>query len=307
VTETLPAESGAEAPRIVVTTPADQVAYAQSLVTVNEETPTEPAEPDAPEPDEGSDSESSTEETETEAKAKPPRGVQKRLDELTREKYDAQRRADAMQAQLDRAMAMLEQSRGGKAPEPAPVDVNAPPDPERYPEGELDRGYLRDMARHEARQELAMFQAEQERQRTVADIRTREDAARAKYADYNEVVSGERLAPLLQGNPGVVEILATHEQGPDLAYYLGSHPEELQALARMRPAHAAVRLGQLISTLTPQEPPATPRPVSKAPAPISPLRGSGAAPAINLDQQLEALEQAGNYDAWRALKHSARK
>jgi hypothetical protein len=291
-----------------VTTPADQVAYAQSLVTVNEETPTEPAEPDATPSEEPEDSESSTEETtEAEAKAKPPRGVQKRIDELVRERSDAQRRADAMQAQLDRALALLE--RNGQ-PSQAPTEAQAsggPPSPENYQDGELDRNYLRDMARHEARQELAAFQAEQERVRTVAEIRTREDQARARHPDYNEVVTGERLAPLLQGNPGVVEILATHEQGPELAYLLANSPQELQALARMRPAHAAVRLGQLISTLTPQEPPATPRPVSKAPAPISPLRGSGAAPAVNFDAQLEALEQAGDYDKWRALKHSARK
>jgi hypothetical protein len=165
---------------------------------------------------------------------------------------------------------------------------------------------MRDVARYEARQEFAQFQAEAERQKRVVEIQAREDAARVKYPDYNTVVTRENLAPILQANPGVIEFLATNEHGPDLAHYLGSHPDETLAIARMQPFEAALRLGQLVHGFsTPQAPQSAPKP-SRAPAPISPIKGAGAAPAVTVSQRLTELEEAGNYDEWRKLKKSTR-
>lgn len=298
MTDTNPSpDSGAEA-RIVVTTPEDvtnkaiesEAAQANALdldATPSEE-PEEPSDPSTEEPGEEPD----------DKKGKPPKGVQKRLDELTREKYDQQRRAEAAEARLQQAMSMLER---GNVPDPQPqtFDPSGPPNPLNYPEGELDVNFIRDVAKYEVRQEIQAARQEAEHQKTVVAIESREDAARARYADYNEIVNPQNLGPLLQ-NQDVFRTLAAHENGPDLAYYLGKNPSEVMSIAQMTPYNAAMRIGQLLASITPDAP--STKTASKAPPPISPIRGSGAAPAVNYEQRMQEAEDSGNFDLWRKLK-----
>jgi hypothetical protein len=259
----------------------------------------ESSEPPADEPDDEAE------------KPKPSKGVQKRLDELTREKYEERRRADALQTQLERTIAMLERASGGEQPaEQQQPDPDGAPDPERYPEGENDRQYIRDLTRHEVRQEFAAQQARQEHVREIAEVQAREQAARAKYSDYAEKVTTDALAPIIQANPKIIATLAKHEQGPDLAYYLATHPEEVQKLSRIGHESALIRLGQLsIAIATPTEPAGekSPPKVSKAPEPITPIGAGGDPPAVSMAARLAELEAKGDFDAWRKLKSSARR
>lgn len=297
MTDTNPSpDSGAEA-RIVVTTPEDvtnkalesvaEQANALDLDATPSDEPEDPSDPSTEEPGEEPD----------EKKGKPPKGVQKRLDELTREKYDQQRRAEAAEARLEQALGLI--NKGPAQQQPPTFDPSGPPNPEHYPEGELDVNFIRDLTRYEVRQEIQAARQEAVHQKTVSEIESREDAARSKYADYNEVVSPQNLGPLLQ-NQDVFKTLASHESGPDLAYYLGKNPSEVVAIAQMSPYEAAMRIGQLLASITPDAPAkATP---SKAPPPISPIRGSGASPAVNYEQRMQEAEDAGNFDLWRKLK-----
>lgn len=297
MTDTNPSpDSGAEA-RIVVTTPEDvtnkaiesvaEQANALDLDATPSEQPEDPSDPSTEETGEEPD----------EKKGKPPKGVQKRLDELTREKYDQQRRAEAAEARLEKALSLIEK---GPIQQPSPtIDPNGPPNPDLYPEGELDVNFIRDLTRYEVRQEIQAARQEAVHQKTVSEIEFREEAARSKYADYNEVVSPQNLGPLLQ-NQDVFQTLASHEQGPELAYYLGKNPDQVVAIAQMTPYQAAMRIGQLLASITPDAPAkATP---SKAPPPISPIRGSGASPAVNYESRMQEAEDAGNFDLWRKLK-----
>lgn len=294
MTDTNPSpDTGAEA-RIVVTTPEDvttkalnsaaEQANALDLDATPSEEPEEPSEPSAEETGEEPD----------EKKGKPPKGVQKRLDELTREKYDQQRRAEAAEARLQQALGLIE-----KGPQqPQTFDPSGPPNPANYPEGELDINFFRDLAKYEVRQEIQAAKQEAVHQKTVNEIESREEAARSKYSDYNDVVSPQNLGPLLQ-NQDVFQTLASHEQGPELAYYLGKNPDQVVAIAQMSPYQAAMRIGQLLASITPEAPTKT---ASKAPPPISPIRGSGASPTVNYEARMQEAEDAGNFDLWRKLK-----
>jgi hypothetical protein len=309
---TQPVEAGAESPRIAVQTYEDLQAIAlASQPQEDEDTPEPQGATDTATEAESSDPPADEQGDEEGDKPKPPpKGVQKRLDELTREKYEERRRADALQAQLERTIAMLDRQSGGEQqPQEQTVDTDGAPDPERYPEGENDRQYIRDLTRFEVRQEFAAQQARQEQQREITEIQAREQAARERYADYNEVVTGEALAPILKGNPQLIATLAKHEQGPDLAYYLATHPDEVQKLARIGHESALIRLGQLsIAIATPTEPPSEKAPkVSKAPAPITPIGAGGDPPSISFERKLADLEERGDFDAWRKLKSSAKR
>ena len=292
-----PVDSGAEAPRIVVTTPEDVTAKAIESAAKWQEPSLEQDEASPEEPPEPSTDEDSDDEPD-EKKGKPPRGVQKRLDELTRQRYEEKRRADALEAQLTQALQALNQ--GTPQQNQPAIDPTQPPDARNYRGGEADVDFYRDMARWEARAEIQAMVQQAERAKTVETIASREDQARAKYADYDGVVTPENLAPL-RANADLFEVVASHEAGPELAYYLGKNPEEAINLSRMNPYQASIRLGQLIAALTPETTAQT-RTASRAPAPISPMRGNGASPAVNYEAKLAEAEAAGNFDLWRKLK-----
>lgn len=311
MTDTTSPVEGAAEPRITVTTYEDLQAEALASQPQDEpETPEPEGATDTAEQAESSDPPADEPDEEAE-KPKPSKGVQKRLDELTREKYEERRRADALQTQLERTIAMLERASGGEQPaEQQQPDPNGAPDPERYPEGENDRAYIRDLARFEVRQEMAAQQAKQEQMREIAAIQAREQAAREKYADYAEKVTTDALAPIIQGNPQLIATLAKHEQGPDLAYYLATHPEEVQTLSRIGHDMALIRIGQLTNAIaTPTEPAGekVPPKVSKAPEPIKPIGAGGDPPAVSLAARLAELEARGDFDTWRKLKSSAKR
>lgn len=295
---TTPGETGAAEARITVTGADEIVAKAVEQETARNQSLDLDAIPET-----SGESDSSTDEGEPE-KGKPPKGVQKRLDELTREKYDQQRRADALEAQLQELM------RGqNPGPNPNTQSFDGAPDPDQYPDGELDVNFIRDLTRWEVRQEIQAAKNEAVHFQTVKQIEDRETAAREKYPDYAEKVSHETLGPLQYVHPEVFRDMAAHEVGPDLAYYLGNNPQEVVAMTQMSPMMAAMRMGQLIAALSPglEHSPLASKPLSKAPPPINPIRGNGASPAVNYEAKLAEAEASGNYDLWRKLKAASQK
>jgi len=296
-----PVDSGAAPEHITVTTADDLQQSAIAQAEANQLPDDEQGQDAQPEPT-GEESESSTDE-ET---AKPAKGVQKRIDELVRQREEANRNAEKLQAMLEKQQEMLERALGGKQEQPksAPqIDPADPPDPDSYDDGVYDPKFLRDLAKFEVRQEMEAARKNEALSAKRAEIAQREDAARAKYSDYNEVVHAQNFAPLLESSPGVFQALAEHDAGPDIAYYLGKNPEAVQSLAKMSPIHAAMELGRIAATLGPGEKePQKASTESKAPAPIAPIKGSGAAPALSYEQRLEDAINAGNFDLWRKIK-----
>jgi hypothetical protein len=302
---TLPDEPGQAQPRIIVTNSADIPEVTQLGPPEENEDAGEPgadtksASPtdDTATEDQGADDGKESEVDDDEAGKK--RGVGKRLAELTREREEARRQAAMAQAQVDRALQILERQLGNTAPAEQQSDSNAEPDPANYANGEADIAYLRDMARHEVRQEFAAEQARAEHRRQIAEIQAREQAAIARYPDYQDVVTAVALQPMVQGNPDLLRHIMLHEAGPDIAYQLASDHALQLKLAKMSPFDAGIALQGIIN----QPPPKVPlKLVPTAPEPITPIRGAGSAPAVSRHQQLEAAIEAGDYDKWRKLR-----
>ena len=114
--------------------------------------------------------------------------------------------------------------------------------------------------REQARRNAEIVEAYQER----------EDSAREKYDDFEQVAYNPRL-PISEPMAATIR---ESEIGPEVLYYLGSDPNfaEAKRISRLSPLSQAKEIGKLETKLA-SNPPA--RKTSSAPAPIAPLSGRG--------------------------------
>ena len=120
---------------------------------------------------------------------------------------------------------------------------------------------------------LAIKKAEEllskrERDRQLQDIREsyheREEAARDKYDDFEQVAYN----PSLRITETMVEAIQSSDVGPDLAYYLGSNAKEAARISQLSPILQAREIGKLEAKLA-SNPPT--KPTTSAPPPITPV------------------------------------
>lgn len=88
--------------------------------------------------------------------------------------------------------------------------------------------------------------------------------ASARYADFDRVVND----PTLPISGPMAEVIKQSERGPDIAYYLGTHRMEAQAISQLSPMEQAVELGRISATLSLPQPNMQP----KAPDPVAPVK-----------------------------------
>lgn len=256
---------------------------------------TKTKEPDAPkvdepevEVDEQNDSEdTAATETEDTAVHKPKnRGVGKRIDELTREKYEAIRKAEALEARLK----ALEQ----QAPKQETVqqDDNAP----KLEDFDFDvAAYTRAMTKYElkAYQEAEKSRSAQEQQQKERQERI----AKLDPADWQKAM----MAPI-NYTEAMQAAIWSSDDGLKVAVYLADHLDEAHAISTMSPYAAAAAMGRIEAKLgEPQKVPAA-KPVTKAPPPVTTL--SGAAPiAVDLsDDGMSVAEYAARRRQERIAK-----
>jgi hypothetical protein len=115
------------------------------------------------------------------------------------------------------------------------------------------------------------------------------DDARGRYADFDAVA----LSPQVPITPEVGMLIATSDQGADVAYYLGQHRALAAQIAGLSQVEAARAIGRIEATL--QAP--KPRTETQAPSPISPVRGGASAtakdPAKMSYAEFKAFREAG--------------
>lgn len=156
--------------------------------------------------------------------------------------------------------------------------VAAQPAPERT-QFQTEGAYLQAAIEHHNRQQQALQQA------PAVDIleQTRRDA-RAAHPDFDQALrSIEHIRFKQESLNALAESLETLEFGPELYYHLAKNPEVTEDLAILSPAAFAARIGELHADIrrNKQQPPA--KPVSKAPAPITPVT-NGTPPSKGYDQ-----------------------
>lgn len=105
---------------------------------------------------------------------------------------------------------------------------------------------------------------EREQQELAQDWAAQRDEARTRYADFDRVTGN----PSLPITEKMFRLIATSDVGADVAYHLGSHPEEAARLASMSDLEMARNIGAIESIVS--------RPKVKtkttAPDPVAPVR-----------------------------------
>lgn len=197
--------------------------------------------------------------------------VQKRIDELTRKRYDAERVADQVRADRDewRDRAM----RAEKPPAPAEEPATAGKTLADFAYDEAAyRAHVLAEARREATQATRTVLTEERQAQTTAQ-RDAEFAEReAEFAktvpDYFEVTRGN--VPITKE---MAETIKASDVGPALANYLGRNLQIAAKISRMPPLLGALEMGRIAAKLS--DVPKPPQ-VSGAPPPAPKIAPSNA-------------------------------
>jgi len=149
---------------------------------------------------------------------------------------------------------------------PPPVDV---PPVDTFPSVE---------AYAEAMVEKTIQQREELRRQSevVEQYREREEVARGKYDDFDQVAYN----PQLRITPTMAQTIQQSDMGADVAYHLGTNPKEAERIAKLTPFLQAKEIGKIEAQIA-SNPPV--KKTSSAPAPFVPVSSGGGTTAPSYD------------------------
>jgi hypothetical protein len=140
---------------------------------------------------------------------------------------------------------------------------------------ESPEAYAEALALQKAEELIAKREAARQQSQVLESYQEREEAARDKYDDFEQVAYNPKL-PITNV---MAETIQSSDIGPELAYYLGSNPKDAERISRMSPLAQAKEIGKIEAKLA-AEPPV--KRTTSAPAPISPVSArSTGAPALD--------------------------
>ena len=179
---------------------------------------------------------------------------------FTQEELDA-----AVGKRLARERRKWEREQSLKAPAAdAPATL---PDKEADPDA-----YAEALAARKAEELLAKREAEREQAELLSAYHEREEAAREKYDDFEQVAYNQSL-PI---TTVMAQTIQASDAGPDIAYYLGANPREAERISRLSPFLQAKEIGRIEAKLV-ENPPV--KKSTNAPPPIKPVTAKGSSGA----------------------------
>jgi hypothetical protein len=140
---------------------------------------------------------------------------------------------------------------------------------------ESPEAYAEALAYQKAEELIAKREAAKQQSAVLESYQEREEAARDKYDDFEQVAYNPKL-PITNV---MAETIQSSDIGPELAYYLGSNPKDAERISRMSPLAQAKEIGKIEAKLA-ADPPV--KRTTSAPAPIKPVAArSTGAPALD--------------------------
>lgn len=219
--------------------------------------------------------------------------VQKRIDKLTREKYEYKNKFET----LEQRLSALETGKPAQKQEVAqPEVVEVAPKPtvdqfasyEEFTEALAEWKLDQKLAKLEAqKEEFKVKQTEQQKVQAVFDGYNKLVAeAMERYDDWDDVVGKATNIPEAVGLT-IIEM----ENGPDVAYYLGKNPAVCKKLMSIGPLAAVAEIGKISAALMPtedveedKETVRVPKVTTRAKEPIRPVSGSSTKSSVPLDE-----------------------
>jgi len=192
-----------------------------------------------------------------------PNGVKKRIDKVTRQKYEAI-------AESNRLKAEIEQLRAQIAPKQEAPDISQFDTLDDYVEAVAEYK-LQQKAQSAQNQQAKQTQEQAIAQDWVAKV----DKARSVAPDFDEVFSNVADVPFAQV---ALDAVAQHPKGAEIAYILGKDPSEAYRIAALAPYQQLMAIGEVAARANLPKP----KTVSTAPAPVKPVgSSSGGKKSIN--------------------------
>jgi len=219
--------------------------------------------------DEQKGDEPSESSTEKEEKAeKKPNPAQKRIDELTRNRREAERDRDYWREQ-----AMKKEPEKPVEAEPLKTLQDFDYDEAKYQDHLFAKA--QEGAVDAARKVLKEEQGRETTSRKASSFRGKEAEFSKSVDDYHDVVTN----PGLSISQTMAEVSMDMKNGPEVLYYLGKNPDLADEISRLPPLSAARELGRIEAKVLSQNKKG--ETVSKAPAPAPKLAAVEASTKLN--------------------------
>ena len=129
---------------------------------------------------------------------------------------------------------------------------------------ESTEAYAEALAERKAQELVARRDAEKQQTEALDAYHDREEEARTKYDDFEQVAYN----PKLRITDVMAEAIRTSDIGPEVAYFLGQNPKDADRISRLSPLSQAKEIGKIEVKLA-SDPPA--RKTTSAPDPIRPV------------------------------------
>jgi hypothetical protein len=147
---------------------------------------------------------------------------------------------------------------------------SAPAEPVALPSRDEDpEAYAEALAERKATELLARREAEREQMALLEAYHEREEAARDKYDDFEQVAYNNAL-PI---TTVMAQTIQASDLGPDIAYFLGSNPKEAERISRLPQFLQAKEIGKIEAKMA--DSPAPVKKTTSAPPPIKPVTAKG--------------------------------
>lgn len=184
-------------------------------------------------------------------------GFQKRINKVTADKYEQQRRADELQRKLDELEAAKSQT------------TSSAPTLEEFDHD--DDAYQSALIKHQVAEAVKAQAAEQQKQAAQAQLQETQAAFNERIVAMNkpDFADVANAVPVLPN--GVADALVQSENGPELIYHLGTHLDLADKLSSMTPQAAMMELGRISANMNTK--PEIKQ--SAAPEPIEPITSGG--------------------------------
>lgn len=216
-----------------------------------------------------------------------PDPVQSRINELTFQRHEADRRAnETILALQQQSLQMQEMQRrleefDALRQMPDPSQYNSPEDYARahYAQQQQRQQAEREQFAQRQQYEMQQLNAQREQMQRSAYVGAQREVLIAegatKYPDFVKAVNNPQLPDITQAHPVVLQTFFGSEKKAEIAYFLAKNPAEAHKLAAMNPVQQIAEIGRIeakLSRATANT--STPEPLSAVPGQATPRGAS---------------------------------
>lgn len=231
-------------------------------------------------------------------KSKKKNGVQARIDELTKQREDARREAQALRQELAKSKPAQAETIT------APVAAAGEPDPDKF---ETNAAYMKALAKFEIQEERKALEQKHETQKQqelesllVERTKTSILSFKESHSDFDEVVTDE-----VKTTPALERAILESEDPARLMYELCKNPEEHKKVIALTGDKLARAIGRFEAKFETVSTETEPKTTTNAPPPINPV-GSKSTNASRKSIRDEGLSQR-EYEQLRLEQMKARR